>query len=104
MTCCGTMSKLVIVLLPLLLSKVIVGPPLTSATITYYVSPTSQSCPQVSAPCHSLDNYVANSSEFFSSEEDVTLIFVNGTHTSSCGKFKVRGLTHYDRRIPKYSH
>ena len=79
--------KLVIILLSFLLTKVIVGPHLTSAAITYYMSPTSQSCPQVSDPYHSLDEYVANSSMFFSSDKaNIVLIFVNGAHMSSGGK------------------
>ena len=90
------MLKLVFVLVPVLLSGLTLGPPMTWAAVTYYVSPTSQSCPRKeSDPCHSLEEYVANSSEFFSSDKaNIVLIFVNGSHTcmSSGGKLAVTDL------------
>ena len=86
------MSKLVFVFMPIL-GGLILGPPVTFATVTYYVSPNSESCPQVSEPCHSLDDYVANSSGFFSSNKaNVSLIFMNGTHKSSSDEFNVTDL------------
>ena len=84
------MSKLVFVLVPVFLSGLILGPPTTFAVVTYYVSSSSQNCSEASEPCHSLEDYVANSSKFFSSDKDsVTLIFLNGTHISSRSKFVV---------------
>ena len=87
------MLKLVFVLVPVLLGGLILSPPVTFAIVTYYVSPTSESCPQVSEPCHSLDDYVANSSEFFTpNKANVSLRFMNGTHMSSSGKLNVTNL------------
>ena len=84
------MSKLVLVILALLLSGLIPGPPTTLAAVTYCVSSANQSCPQVCKSCHNLDYYIANSNELFSS--NITMIFFDGVHATSGTNFEVDNL------------
>ena len=47
---------------------------------TYFVKPTSSSCPKHEQPCLPLNEYASNQSDFFTS--DSTFLFLNGTHTT----------------------
>lgn len=49
---------------------------------TYYVVPSTSSCQEDhrNYPCYTLDNYLDNTTELFTKEMDITMIFLNGTH------------------------
>ena len=86
------------VLVPILLSGLILCPaPGTFAATTYCVSPGSTSEDCLGAPdhkqCCNLDYYVNNSRELLSPDKaNISMVFMNGTHTSSSGKFNVTNL------------
>ena len=89
------MSKIVLILFPLLLRGLILVPPTSIVAVTYNVKPDKtsiDSCPDESDPCQTLDYYITNGSVFHSSA-NITIKFLNGTHTTSKQVFNVTGLT-----------
>ena len=93
----GSMLKLVLklALLFTLLSRGLVLASVessnSSASVTYYITPAdTTTCPDGSEPCHNLDYYITNSSEFFSPDKsNVTMIFLSGTHATTKEAFEV---------------
>ena len=93
----GSMLKLVLklallfTLLPRGLVLASVESSNSSASVTYYVTPAdTTTCPDGSEPCHNLDYYITNSSEFFSPDKsNVTMIFLSGTHATTKEAFEV---------------
>ena len=67
------------------------------ADVTYYVTPGNESspeCPEGLGPCHNIDYYINNKTNFFSPDKiNVAMKLYGGTHTTNTeGAFEVFGL------------
>ncbi|XP_064396943.1 uncharacterized protein LOC135343851 [Halichondria panicea] len=63
---------------------------LTCRAQELYVTPTLTACPSGVANCHTLDYYAINGSSLWFGKENVSLIFLEGNHTSN-KRFQVLG-------------
>ena len=72
-------------ILLLLTGGLLLSPLPLSGAQEYYVTPTqppNPACPS-GKPCHTLNDYAKNASFLFSGKDDVSLLFLDGTHTLS---------------------
>lgn len=68
--------------------------PVASDMQEYYVTPTldlNPDCPN-NTPCHTLNEYAQNSSDYFGENMNVSLIFLKGVHNLTSQIFQIRNL------------
>ena len=65
-----------------------------TADVTYYVVPEALGCSEGLEPCHNIDYYITNRTDFFSSNKsNITMNFLAGTHkTAGEGEINMFGL------------